>query len=119
MNFGASRTSDGSAWAKLGPMAEKPTAHAAQDVRLTARITGAVQGVGFRFQTARRAAELDLTGTATNHLDGSVEVIAEGPPVAVAELLAWLKSAGPPGRVADVASSRSPATGAFRNFRAV
>ncbi len=100
-------------------MAEKITAHATKDVRLTARITGAVQGVGFRYQTARRAAELDLTGTASNQSDGSVEVIAEGPAEAVADLLAWLKSADPPGRVADVVSSSSPGTGAFGNFRAV
>ncbi|MCY0905181.1 acylphosphatase [Arthrobacter sp. H14-L1] len=100
-------------------MAEKPTAHARQNVRLTARITGAVQGVGFRYQTAHRAVELDLTGTATNQFDGSVEVIAEGPAEAVADLLAWLRSAGPPGKVADVVSASSPATGAFGNFRAV
>ncbi len=109
----------GPVWAKLGTMAEKPRAHGTTDIRLTARITGAVQGVGFRFLTARRAAELGLTGTATNQVDGSVEVIAEGPSEAVANLLAWLKSADPPGQVADVVSSSTPATGAFETFRAV
>ncbi|MBG0737848.1 acylphosphatase [Paeniglutamicibacter antarcticus] len=100
-------------------MAEKPAAHATDNIRLTARVTGAVQGVGFRYWTARRAAELELTGTATNQFDGSVEVIAEGPAVAVVELQAWLNSSEPPGKVDDVASFRSPATGSFRDFRVV
>ncbi|WP_434620602.1 acylphosphatase [Arthrobacter sp. A5] len=88
------------------------------EVRLTVLVSGVVQGVGFRYLTARRAEELELTGTATNRNDGSVEIIAEGPQSAAAELLAWLRSEGPPGKVEDVASSISPASGSFRSFHA-
>ena len=49
------------------------------DVRLTAWVHGAVQGVGFRWWTRARALELGLVGTATNLDDGRVEVVAEGP----------------------------------------
>ncbi|NIP83805.1 MAG: acylphosphatase [Gemmatimonadetes bacterium] len=43
------------------------------------RITGYVQGVGFRWWTRKTAATLDLRGTVRNAEDGSVEVEVEGP----------------------------------------
>lgn len=42
------------------------------------RITGSVQGVGFRWWTRKTASALDLRGTVRNARDGSVEVEAEG-----------------------------------------
>jgi acylphosphatase len=51
----------------------------AEAVRLTAWVRGRVQGVGFRWWTRARALELGLTGSASNLVDGRVEVIAEGP----------------------------------------
>ena len=44
------------------------------------RITGRVQGVGFRWFTSRVAKELDISGTVQNHPDGSVRVHAKGAP---------------------------------------
>ena len=41
--------------------------------------SGAVQGVGFRFTTQRKAKELHLTGWVRNLSDGRVEILAEGP----------------------------------------
>ena len=38
------------------------------------RVSGRVQGVGFRWWTRRRAAELGLRGTVANCPDGTVEV---------------------------------------------
>ncbi len=46
--------------------------------RLIARVTGRVQGVGYRAFVALEAAELGLTGYASNDDDGSVEILAEG-----------------------------------------
>ncbi len=65
--------------------------------RLTARVSGQVQGVGFRWWTRSRALELGLVGSATNLAGGSVEVVAEGPREACEELLALLDDG--PGRV--------------------
>jgi len=59
-------------------------------------VTGAVQGVGFRDATRRRARELGLLGWVRNAEDGSVEVHAEGPPAAIESLTAFL-SRGPRG----------------------
>lgn len=91
----------------------------AEHVRLTARVTGVVQGVGFRYWTARKADELLLTGTVRNLCDGSVELVAEGPPADVDRMLAWLNSRDAPGRVENVDSALNTATGEFKGFRIV
>jgi acylphosphatase len=71
-------------------------------VRLTAWVEGRVQGVGFRYWVGRKAAELDLVGSATNLADGSVEVVAEGSEDACHALLAAFASGAGPGRVTRV-----------------
>ena len=45
---------------------------------LEAQVRGIVQGVGYRYFAARRAAALGLAGYARNLPNGSVEVAAEG-----------------------------------------
>ena len=57
------------------------------NARLTAIVTGMVQGVNFRWFTQRRASELGLAGYVRNRPDGSVELVAEGPRDAVERLL--------------------------------
>lgn len=47
-------------------------------VRRAWRVTGRVQGVGFRWWTVRSASQLGLRGTVRNCPDGSVEVRAGG-----------------------------------------
>ncbi|MEX2123968.1 MAG: acylphosphatase [Woeseia sp.] len=59
------------------------------------RVTGRVQGVFFRDSTRAFAQKLDLTGYANNRPDGSVEVVACGPPEALDRLADWLRK-GPP-----------------------
>lgn len=66
------------------------------------RITGRVQGVGFRWWTLQQAGALGLAGTVRNCRDGSVEVEVAGPAEAVASLRRRL-AVGPAGaRVANV-----------------
>jgi acylphosphatase len=92
------------------------------EVRLTARVRGRVQGVGFRYWVCDRGAELGLRGVATNCADGSVEVIAEGPRAAAQQLLGALTEArsngGRPGRVSGVSERWGPASGLSPGFRA-
>ncbi|BCW57790.1 acylphosphatase [Arthrobacter sp. StoSoilB20] len=90
-----------------------------QAQRVTARITGVVQGVGFRYWTARRADELMLKGTVRNNHDGSVQLVAEGTVSDVEHLVAWLHSTRAPGRVENVDLELSEATGEFSDFRIV
>ena len=51
--------------------------------RLVATVRGMVQGVGFRWFVQREAARLGLDGWVANQVDGSVEVVAEGPDAAL------------------------------------
>ncbi|WP_294547879.1 acylphosphatase [uncultured Pseudoflavonifractor sp.] len=47
-------------------------------VRLYIRVSGRVQGVGFRWFTCAAAARLDLTGWVRNREDGDVEMEVQG-----------------------------------------
>ncbi len=87
------------------------------DERLTARVTGRVQGVGYRWWAMRQAEALGLVGWVMNaHDERSVELVAEGEPAALAELERRL-GAGPSGaRVDAVELLRGPASGEFRRF---
>ena len=73
------------------------------DVRLTVRVAGRVQGVGFRWWTRARALELGLVGSATNLGDGRVEVVAQGAREACEHLLALLGGPTAPGSVTEIA----------------
>ena len=85
--------------------------------RLTARITGRVQGVGFRWWARRQAEALELTGWVMNADDErSVELVAEGASQALDELERRLHE-GPSGaRVERVDARREPASGEFDRF---
>jgi acylphosphatase len=82
----------------------------------SAKITGRVQGVGFRWSAREAAIRLSLRGWVRNAVDGSVEVHFEGTPSAVERFSEWLRR-GPPGARVDSALIRSvPPTGAYRSF---
>ena len=100
-------------------MAEFPRGDSGAWVRLTARVDGVVQAVGFRYWTVRQADELGLTGTVRNNTDGSVGIVAEGPQPVVLEFRRWLRWPEAPGKVENVDETVSRATGAFSNFRVV
>ena len=85
--------------------------------RLTARVTGHVQGVGFRWWVRRHAEELGIVGWVMNaHDERSLEIVAEGDDAALAELERLLR-VGPTGaRVETVDVRRGPASGEFERF---
>ncbi|WP_032387219.1 acylphosphatase [Rhodococcoides fascians] len=86
------------------------------DERLTAWVHGLVQGVGFRWWTRSRALELGLVGHATNHADGRVLVIAEGPRDRLDALLELLRGGGTPGTVTLVVESWGSGRGDLSGF---
>ena len=61
------------------------------EIRIHARVTGLVQGVGYRYFAFNAARRLNLTGWVRNCADGSVEVEAQGERTAIAQLLSQLK----------------------------
>ncbi|MDP9269555.1 MAG: acylphosphatase [Chloroflexota bacterium] len=85
--------------------------------RLVARISGRVQGVGFRYWTQRQAVSMGLVGWVMNlDAENAVELVAEGEPVAL-DALERLVRRGPPGaRVERVEVLREPASGEFSRF---
>jgi acylphosphatase len=85
--------------------------------RLDASVRGRVQGVGFRFYVLREAIYLGLDGFVANERDGSVHVVAEGPPSVLDALLERLRE-GPPASIVDrVTDRREPARGVGGGFR--
>lgn len=60
-------------------------------VRVRIRITGLVQGVGYRYYTYDAANRLGLTGWVRNRADGSVEAEAQGGRDAVTRFLSQLR----------------------------
>jgi acylphosphatase len=75
------------------------------------RVSGVVQGVGFRYFTHREAVRLCLCGYVRNRSDGSVEAVAEGDPDTV-DLFLEKIGKGPPGsRVRGITVSELPPAG--------
>jgi acylphosphatase len=66
--------------------------------RAIVRITGEVQGVGFRNFTVRKARSLALSGYVQNLRDGSVRAEIEGERDQIEKLLEILRTEGP-GRI--------------------
>lgn len=77
--------------------------HAAVET-LAVRITGKVQGVGFRMAAVRRAHSLGIAGWIRNLEDGTVEALLQGAHDGVDNMLSWLHVGPPAARVDEVQS---------------
>lgn len=66
---------------------------------LRVRVSGRVQGVGYRYFAQRQATALGLTGYVRNLTDGEVEVVAQGDEQALASLVEDLRCGPPSGIV--------------------
>jgi hydrogenase maturation protein HypF len=87
--------------------------------RRRVRVTGTVQGVGFRPFVYRTAVELGLVGSVANDSEGVV-VEAEGGPEQLDELCRRLRDDAPPlARVESVEAAALPALGLAEGFRIV
>ncbi|MDG5974077.1 acylphosphatase [Hydrogenophaga taeniospiralis CCUG 15921] len=78
------------------------------------RITGRVQGVGYRWHMTDEARRLGLTGWVRNRRDGSVEAVVSGPAGAVHALIEWARRGPSLARVDEVVVG--DAEGAFEGF---
>ncbi len=70
--------------------------------RVTLIVHGRVQGVFYRDSTMRRARELGLVGTVRNLPDGTVHIVAQGPAVALEDLIRWAREGPPSAVVSDL-----------------
>lgn len=65
-------------------------------------ISGRVQGVGFRFNTVRRAESVGVDGWVRNLRDGRVEAVYQGDEDAVERMLSWSRRGPASAQVQDV-----------------
>lgn len=84
----------------------------------TVLFRGHVQGVGFRATTARIASGLAVTGTVRNLPDGRVELVAEGEPAELNELLRQVRDHFPT-NLNDCETTTAPPAGALEGFAVV
>lgn len=66
------------------------------------RVTGKVQGVGYRMAAVRHAHELGIGGWVRNQEDGSVEALLQGRHERIDRMLSWLHVGPPAARVQQV-----------------
>jgi len=85
-------------------------------IRIHLRISGRVQGVGYRWSALEEARRLRLTGWVRNTFEGNVEVTAEGERDAIDRFLDWCRRGPSLARVSAVRDTESPATGEFSSF---
>jgi acylphosphatase len=71
-------------------------------------ISGHVQGVGFRAKASLQANTLGLNGWVANLPDGRIELVAEGDPELVNQLIDWCRSGPARATVTDVTIAWEP-----------
>ncbi|MFD2272856.1 acylphosphatase [Undibacterium arcticum] len=67
-------------------------------IKKISKITGLVQGVGFRVAFERSARSYGLSGWVRNRCDGSVEALVSGDSDAIKKIIDWARQ-GPEGAV--------------------
>jgi len=76
--------------------------HSTDLIHKNIRLSGLVQGVGFRYAARNIALLLDIKGFVRNMPNGDVYIEAEGLRVQVEEFIAWCKEGPPRAKVEKV-----------------
>jgi len=86
-------------------------------LRITARATGRVQGVGYRYFVLDCARQIGVVGFVRNMPDGSVAIVAEGSGEALGRFAGLARAEGDPViRVDALDITRGEPTGEFAGF---
>ncbi|MDB9526225.1 acylphosphatase [Oscillatoria sp. CS-180] len=84
--------------------------------RVRMNVYGRVQGVGFRYSTQVKAAQLGLTGYVKNLPNGCVEIVAIGHSEALEQLQAWAEVGPAAAQVQSVEVVAEPTAEALTGF---
>jgi acylphosphatase len=76
--------------------------------RAHVKISGLVQGVGYRIAIWQRAREIGLTGWVRNLNDGRVEAVFEGLPEQVESMVQWCQHGPPAAQVSRIEVDLEP-----------
>lgn len=87
--------------------------------RVEIKVVGQVQGVFFRSEAQKLAAELGLAGWVKNEDNDAVKIIAEGEEEKLKELVEWCRRGTKWSRVEQVDADRHEATGEFADFEII
>lgn len=82
----------------------------------TFHIFGKVQGVYFRANAKKIAANLGICGFAKNEKDGSVTIVAQGPKATLIEFENWCQSSPGNARVEKIIKKERPVKLKFSGF---
>lgn len=82
--------------------------HSNEEMSVRIRITGRVQGVGFRQSARQQAHRLGVEVTAVNRADGSVIVETRGPQEAVQQLIEWTRKGPALAEVEKIEVTQAP-----------
>lgn len=80
------------------------------------RVSGRVQGVGYRDALRAQAERLGVRGWVRNRLDGSVEALLQGDRDSVKRLIDWARRGPPAARVSGLEESDAAATSPCPGF---
>lgn len=80
-------------------------------------VAGRVQGVNYRRSVSNYAKSLRLTGYAENLIDGSVEVVAQGPEEHIEELLKWCQRGSMLAKVKSMSYNWIETEDVYQTFR--
>ncbi len=87
-----------------------------EKIRYAIKVTGGVQGVGFRYSTLNEAKKPGLTGYVKNLPDGSVEIEAEGSKDQLDAFVEWCRKGPGLSKVDSVIVDPFPPVG-YNEFR--
>jgi len=85
--------------------------------RVKLLISGRVQGVGFRFNTKRKAKKLGVKGWVKNLDNGKVKAVAEGKEKDLEKLIEWAKKGPFTAKVTDINIEFDNYKGEFNRFK--
>jgi acylphosphatase len=86
-------------------------------VQYEIKVTGRVQGVGFRYFVQKRASETGIKGWVKNTSDGGVLVMAQGEEKDVETFIDYLRTGPSLARVIQLVKNRMPDLEHFTDFK--
>ena len=85
-------------------------------IRTTVTVRGRVQGVGFRYYTAKAAQRHQVTGWVMNILDGSVQACFEGEEAQVRAMVQWCRRGPDAAQVEELVEQPGDYAGEYADF---